>query len=289
MRDPRNWGRPVAAARSSRRPPAPGWSCCACGRVTASGRREAKHPRRLRRHGRCSDVADEAAGRLLKRADGRRPSHPTSVASGRRWPPATATGTRDRRLVLELRPSDLPGLHDADVGRHALPGVREAADEGAHAASVDVGDEPRRHLRADRDQRRGLRSASFGSAGRRPGGGVRRIALSPTGAVRAPRSPEASTGGSSPAGFLHAGFLHIGFNMYLLYMLGRMLEPAIGQLRFALALLRGAARGLVRRADRQPDALTVGASGAIFGLMGAAVIVQRDRGIDPMAERASAL
>ena len=32
--------------------------------------------------------------------------------------------------------------------------------------------------------------------------------------------------------FLHENFLHIGFNMYLLYVLGRMLEPAIGHLRF---------------------------------------------------------
>src|SRR5262245_34269080 len=36
------------------------------------------------------------------------------------------------------------------------------------------------------------------------------------------------------SGFLHAGFLHIAFNMYLLWVLGQMLEPALGSLRFAI-------------------------------------------------------
>src|SRR4051794_32911103 len=35
------------------------------------------------------------------------------------------------------------------------------------------------------------------------------------------------------SGFLHAGLLHILFNMYLLYVLGSMLEPALGSVRFA--------------------------------------------------------
>src|ERR1700730_13387567 len=35
------------------------------------------------------------------------------------------------------------------------------------------------------------------------------------------------------SGFLHAGLIHIGFNMYLLYILGQILEPAIGRVRFA--------------------------------------------------------
>src|SRR5437879_1764300 len=36
-------------------------------------------------------------------------------------------------------------------------------------------------------------------------------------------------------GFLHAGLLHIGFNMYLLYLLGQMLEPTLGPFKFAAA------------------------------------------------------
>ena len=82
-------------------------------------------------------------------------------------------------------------------------------------------------------------------------------------------------------GFLHAGLLHILFNMYLLYLLGQMLEPAIGSVRFGLiytvALLSGSLGALVV----SPDAVTVGASGAVFGLMGAAAVELRARGINP--------
>jgi membrane associated rhomboid family serine protease len=84
-------------------------------------------------------------------------------------------------------------------------------------------------------------------------------------------------------GFLHAGFLHIGFNMYLLYVLGRLLEPALGSVRFGLlyfaALLAGSAGALILT----PDSYTVGASGAVFGLMGATFLEMRARGMDPMA------
>jgi membrane associated rhomboid family serine protease len=84
------------------------------------------------------------------------------------------------------------------------------------------------------------------------------------------------------AGFLHTGLIHLLFNMFALYILGGMLEPAIGRLRFAIvyfvSLLAGSFGALLLEAD----AATAGASGAIFGLMGAAVIVMRDRGINPM-------
>lgn len=84
------------------------------------------------------------------------------------------------------------------------------------------------------------------------------------------------------AGFLHAGLFHLFFNMFALYILGGLLEPAIGKLRFgliyAVSILGGSFGALVA----SPDALTVGASGGIFGLMGAAVIVMRSRGINPM-------
>ena len=47
-------------------------------------------------------------------------------------------------------------------------------------------------------------------------------------------------------GFLHENLLHIGFNMYILYILGMMLEPAIGRLQVRRDLLHLAAGGLVR-------------------------------------------
>jgi membrane associated rhomboid family serine protease len=82
-------------------------------------------------------------------------------------------------------------------------------------------------------------------------------------------------------GFLHANLLHIAFNMYLLWILGQMLEPMLGSGRFAAlyftALLWGSFGALVVT----PDAVTVGASGAVFGLMGAAAVELRSRGINP--------
>jgi len=84
------------------------------------------------------------------------------------------------------------------------------------------------------------------------------------------------------AGFLHAGFIHIAFNMYLLWILGRLLEPALGGLRFAAiyftALLAGSLGALIV----DPNTPSLGASGAVFGLMGAAFVELRARGFDPL-------
>jgi len=83
------------------------------------------------------------------------------------------------------------------------------------------------------------------------------------------------------SGFLHSGPIHILFNMYLLWLLGNMLEPTLGSPRFAAlyftALLCGAFGALVV----DPNTATVGASGAVFGLMGAAAVELRSRGINP--------
>ena len=84
------------------------------------------------------------------------------------------------------------------------------------------------------------------------------------------------------SGFLHAGLLHIFFNMYLLYLLGNMLEPAIGSVRFAMVYFVSLFAGALGALIVSPDALTVGASGAVFGLMGAAAVELSARGINPM-------
>jgi membrane associated rhomboid family serine protease len=85
------------------------------------------------------------------------------------------------------------------------------------------------------------------------------------------------------SGFLHANLLHIGFNMWALWVLGQLMEPVLGRSRFAIvygvALVAGALGVLIV----DPNQLTVGASGAVFGLMGAAVAAMRSRGINVMA------
>jgi membrane associated rhomboid family serine protease len=83
-------------------------------------------------------------------------------------------------------------------------------------------------------------------------------------------------------GFLHSGILHIGFNMYILYWLGTMLEPSLGHARFAALYFASLLAGSFGALLLEPNAFTVGASGAVFGLMGAAFVLQRARGIDPM-------
>jgi len=84
------------------------------------------------------------------------------------------------------------------------------------------------------------------------------------------------------AGFLHSGFLHLLFNMFGLYILGTMLEPAVGRLRFGVIYFVSLLAGSFGALLIEPDAATVGASGAVFGLMGAAVVIMRNRGINPM-------
>jgi membrane associated rhomboid family serine protease len=81
------------------------------------------------------------------------------------------------------------------------------------------------------------------------------------------------------AAFLHANALHILFNMYALWLLGRALERYIGTARFlaiyVVAGITGSAGALLAT---NPDTATVGASGAIFGLMGALLVLER-RGV----------
>ena len=84
------------------------------------------------------------------------------------------------------------------------------------------------------------------------------------------------------SGFLHAGLPHLLMNMFALYLLGTMLEPAIGRWRFAAIYLVSMLAGSFGALLLEPTGLTVGASGAIFGLFGAAFVLMRARGINPM-------
>jgi len=80
-------------------------------------------------------------------------------------------------------------------------------------------------------------------------------------------------------GFLHQNIGHILLNMVALYFGGRLIEPAIGTPRFLAlyfaSLLAGSFGALVVSG---PTAFTVGASGAIFGVFGAAFVIARGRG-----------
>lgn len=83
------------------------------------------------------------------------------------------------------------------------------------------------------------------------------------------------------SGFLHLGFLHIGMNMLLLFFLGRVLEEAIGSTRFAAIYSVSLVAGSLGSLLLEPTVAAAGASGAVFGLMGAALVASRSRGINP--------
>lgn len=91
------------------------------------------------------------------------------------------------------------------------------------------------------------------------------------------------------SGFLHSGLLHIFFNMYLLWYLGPQLERVMGSVRFGAlyltALLVGSFGALLQTSLSE----VVGASGAVFGLMGATAVELRRRGYDPFSGGIGAL
>jgi membrane associated rhomboid family serine protease len=77
------------------------------------------------------------------------------------------------------------------------------------------------------------------------------------------------------AAFLHYGPIHLGMNMLALWWFGQPLELALGRLRFLLLYLAAGLAGSAGALILTPLSPTVGASGAIFGILGAALILER--------------
>ena len=86
-------------------------------------------------------------------------------------------------------------------------------------------------------------------------------------------------------GFLHANLVHIGFNMLILFFLGRLLEPALGTPRFLVLYFASLFAGSLGALVLDPNALTLGASGAVFGLAAATFIIARGRGMEALASQ----
>jgi len=83
------------------------------------------------------------------------------------------------------------------------------------------------------------------------------------------------------SGFLHFGIIHLGFNMYFLYVLGPMLEPVLGRVRFLLLYIASMLGGALGVILIDTGGLTAGASGAVFGLLAAATVGLWRRGVNP--------
>jgi len=91
------------------------------------------------------------------------------------------------------------------------------------------------------------------------------------------------------SGFLHFGILHLAFNMYFLYILGNLMEPQLGRIKFLLlyfASLLGGSAGVVLL---DSGGFTAGASGAVFGLLGAAAVGIWQQGINPFSTQIGTL
>jgi membrane associated rhomboid family serine protease len=77
------------------------------------------------------------------------------------------------------------------------------------------------------------------------------------------------------AAFLHGSVLHIGLNMLMLWWIGGPVEEALGRSRFLALYVVSALAGSAGALLSAPQAFTVGASGAIFGILGAALVFER--------------
>ena len=77
------------------------------------------------------------------------------------------------------------------------------------------------------------------------------------------------------AAFLHYGPIHLGMNMLALWWIGRPLEDYLGPVRYLMLYLVSGLAGSAGALIMSPTAVTVGASGAIFGILGAAIVLER--------------
>ncbi len=75
--------------------------------------------------------------------------------------------------------------------------------------------------------------------------------------------------------FLHSGPIHLAMNMLVLWIFGSALEQMLGRARFLLVYLVSGLAGSAGAILFAPLGVTVGASGAIWGLFGAAFVLDR--------------
>jgi membrane associated rhomboid family serine protease len=85
------------------------------------------------------------------------------------------------------------------------------------------------------------------------------------------------------SGFLHHGLAHLLFNMFALFVIGQLLEPALGTPRFLAVYFASLLAGAFGALLLDPNAFTAGASGAIFGIFGATLVIARGRGMNEIA------
>jgi membrane associated rhomboid family serine protease len=78
---------------------------------------------------------------------------------------------------------------------------------------------------------------------------------------------------------VHEGLLHLFFNMILLWIVGQLLEPGAGPVRFGLIYVVSVAAGSAAALLVQPHVPSAGASGGVFGVAAAATIIMQRQGV----------
>jgi membrane associated rhomboid family serine protease len=83
------------------------------------------------------------------------------------------------------------------------------------------------------------------------------------------------------AGLLHGSIFHLLFNVYILWVIGSQLESIVGKINFVIIYFVSLIGGSFASYLFSPfGSYSIGASGAIFGLMGAMLVVGRKRNLD---------
>ncbi len=206
------------------------------------------------------------------------------------WPLARMEASTEQRQTCYRHPNRETGVSCSNCGRPICPDCMTSTSVGMRcpecARADDEGEGRRRRLQPHRGKMPAtialiainvivfIIELAGGGSGSLSGGGtvIHDFGL---------RGPDVANGDwwrVITGGFLHAGFLHLLLNMYVLYVAGSILEPGIGTPRFLgiyfVSLIAGSLGALIV----DPNSLTVGASGAIFGLMAAVVVIARGRG-----------
>ena len=117
------------------------------------------------------------------------------------------------------------------------------------------------------------------SQGIRVSGGTGGSQIIRDGAVAGPPVADGEWYRLVTAGFIHAGLGHIAFNMIALWWLGSALERYIGAWRMLVIYFSAVLWGSFGAVLLSPHSLTVGASGGVFGLMAAYLVIERQRGM----------
>ena len=195
-------------------------------------------------------------------------------------PPTTCYRHPDRetgrRCTRCGRPACPECLREASVGSHCIDCVKSAAPSARQRVSLFARSE---NMLATKIII-GVTVAAFVLIGVRDGGnfaGTGRSAFDLE--LYGPFVHQGQWWRVFSVSLVHGGVLHLFFNMLLLWIVGQLLEPGAGPLRFGLLYVVSVAAGSAGALIAQPHTLSAGASGGVFGVAAAATIVMHRQGV----------